>query len=312
MKIYLFIFFAINLSITAFAQAGDGVTRSIYSPSPDIQRQRDTYERTGRDDYGMIKHDNGFYLPSRSLSEEEKEEIKRIKDLAAVNADDLQTFKDVLKDSHTGIFRLFPDFNCESKFVVKVNDNRLNVAPGLSAYSFRRKVYSTNLEYFDIQLKKDLILAKGFLSQEILTVLGDIPIENVSLTSDGMKFLVDFKPEKKIQTVRNQYIQISNGIKTDGFLYSNTIKAKANTTYALRVTAYRKSLITRNRFFLNVDDKRFATLSYDKRKDVILVFRIIRKDDDGRLTILWKELSRRNSPNLVYPEKEIFSDFKPK
>ncbi len=56
---------------------------------------------------------------------------------------------------------------------------------------------------------------------------------------------------------------------------------------------------------------RFHTLSLDKRADVIIVFRIVRKAEDGTLTIVWKELDRKEAPKIKFPKGEKFADFKP-
>jgi hypothetical protein len=127
-----------------------------------------------------------------------------------------------------------------------------------------------------------------------------------------MKFLIDLKPEIEFEAVKNQYRQISDGINADGFAYTNVRKAETGTTYALRLVAYQIPPIKSDKFFSYTDDKRFDNLDNDKRKDLMLVFHVVRKDADGRLTIVWKELSRQSSPKIVYPVNEKMSDFKTK
>jgi hypothetical protein len=49
----------------------------------------------------------------------------------------------------------------------------------------------------------------------------------------------------------------------------------------------------------------YNLLDGDKRVDVTLAFRVIRIGEDGSVTILWKELQRKEAPKLKYvrPEK---------
>ena len=291
----------------------------------ETERQKDFKQREKRNNLGgltrggMIDHPRNNVFRQRALTSEEKEEIERIRTLVAPDPEDLERHKIFLAQPGTGLFRLIPDFGCGSKFTIKIDENCLNLAPGTSTYSFRRRDHAADLKYFDIQLEGDNLVSKGFLTQGILTKLGDVPLETISLASSraaaaggALKLLVDFKPEKDIQRVRNQYRQIAAGMEINGHFYSNSIKAEPNQTYAYRVVAYRKSIITVNRFFLNIDDERFATLRNDKRKDLTIAFRVIRRDSDGRITIVWKELARRDSPDLVFPRNETFSDFRPK
>ena len=44
-------------------------------------------------------------------------------------------------------------------------------------------------------------------------------------------------------------------------------------------------------------------MNYDKRNDVTVVFRVVEKDANGDLTILWKEISRKNSPEIKLDAK---------
>ena len=69
-------------------------------------------------------------------------------------------------------------------------------------------------------------------------------------------------------------------------------------TYALRVIAYRGNLYkVFNRF-------RYDVLRGDNRIDLTLAFRVLRKEKDGSLLILWKELKRGESPKLKRSKKK--------
>lgn len=198
------------------------------------------------------------------------------------------------------MFRLFPDFDCESKrLVVRVDGNCENQIPGTQFYSFRQKNYS-NDTLFDIRLKNENLIIGGFLTQGIITKLGDIPLEEVSVASDGMKFLVDFKSETQNTEIKNQFLQIARGIEYNGYEYRKTIKASENVTYAMRVIAYRPENKPIPSGDLTTETGKLWAANFDKRKDLILAFRIIRKEADGNITILWKELARKDAPKIIY------------
>jgi hypothetical protein len=267
-------------------------------------------------DNGMIKRNKAYadISPSKvnKISKEEKEEKLRIEKLIAPNPEDLQKYDSLIKTSRGGLFRLFPNSDCGGKYVVNISQKCANYVSEHSTYSFRQKAYEpeSSYAYIDIQFKDNDLVSRGFLSQGIFTSLGDVPIEDVSLTSSGVDFLVNFKPQNEPQGARNQYQQITQGIKENGYFYSNVVKAELNTTYGLRIIAYH--FIVPSLYVPYIGDNRFFTINHDNRRDLTIAFRIIRKEDDGNITIVWKELKNQLSPKLNYQKNEKLEDFKPK
>ncbi|MEP6903577.1 MAG: hypothetical protein ABJA66_17775 [Actinomycetota bacterium] len=45
-------------------------------------------------------------------------------------------------------------------------------------------------------------------------------------------------------------------------------------------------------------------LDGDNRIDLTLAFRVIRKEPDGGITLLWKEIERQKSPPIKFPKRE--------
>ena len=63
--------------------------------------------------------------------------------------------------------------------------------------------------------------------------------------------------------------QLINGVEINGRLYKNNVVMKIDTTYLLRSVNY----------------------SFERSfKEISVVFRVIRKDDDGSVVLIWKEL----------------------
>ena len=55
---------------------------------------------------------------------------------------------------------------------------------------------------------------------------------------------------------------------------------------------------------------KFLQVQQDNRVDLLIAFRVIRQDLNGNLTILWKELNRKRSPEINFKGGEELSDFK--
>ena len=214
------------------------------------------------------------------------------------NPEDVAKFAEFLKQSKTGIFRLVNDFGCESNvYVIKVDENCRNSIPGGSFYSFREKEYTTAY-LSDLRLKDGLIITDGILSQNILVRLGDIPLENLSINSEGMKYLIDFVPEIQSSEATKQYIDIVKGVRKENHEYRKVLPSVENNTYAIRIIAYRGSVYRNFRGWF------FDLLAGDNRVDLTIGFRIVRKDPDGSLTLLWKELERKKAPKLKNDKKK--------
>jgi hypothetical protein len=144
------------------------------------------------------------------------------------------------------------------------------------------------------------LITDGILAQGILVSLGSVELENVSLESEGLRYLKTFLPQASSAEAQKQYQQVMRGVRIGRHEYRKALPARENTTYALRVVAYRGNIFRTFRGY------RFDLLEGDKRIDLTLVFRVIRKDQDGTLTLLWKTLERRESPRLKFPKKKRF------
>ena len=223
-----------------------------------------------------------------------KAELKKIKALLEPNPEDLAKYKDFLEQPKTGMFRLFPDFECEIKNVIRADGDCENFIPGGWVYSFRLKTRNAGF-LSDIRFSGEDLITDGFLAQGILVPLGDIGLETISLNSEGMKFLNDYKPAVQSREAKKQFTQIANVFAFDGFRYAKRVRAIANINYAMRVIAYR-------------NDNVGGLIDFDKRMDLTVVFRIVRKDENGGITILWKELKRQDAPKLIFQKGEKLVD----
>lgn len=212
----------------------------------------------------------------------------------------LTKYEKFLKEPETGIFKLSADSSCvvSTKVVTAKEDCLLNQVPGGgTGYSFRVKSHRL-LHLSDITLEKDVIKADGILQQGIMVNLGNLELDTVTAQTKGLKFLFDFKPATNKEELIKIDEMINKGIKADGFVYNYGFFADDQTTFALRSIAYRGNIQR------SISGVNYNELDFDKRKDVIIVFRIVEKDSNGDITILWKEISRQDSPVIKIKEKD--------
>jgi hypothetical protein len=217
-----------------------------------------------------------FAKPKRS-KEQEKQLLPSLEDLNKYSA--------FLQQPKTGLIRLYLDKGCQSNLnVVRAAEKCSAYIPGSSFYSFREREYTLE-GLSDIRYKNGLLISDPLAGQGIFVMLGDIALEDVSLESKGMKFLVEYSPAINKEEALKQYSQISDGVVADKYLYRNSVSIGENITYALRVIAYRGDFLR-------------TVLEGDDRKDIILAFRIVRNENDD-ITLLWKELARKEAPKIT-------------
>ena len=239
-------------------------------------------------------------VPRRAALSREDRKIRA--NLVFPSREDIALYQDFLKQPGTGIFRLFADHDCADEKLIKADGKCKGVFPQTWFYSFRQKDYSDNL-FFDIFLRNGKIITDSLLSQGILVNVGNFSLDNVTLQSSGAKFLADFKPGLKWTDIKAQYDRINQGVEADGYQYSKEVAAKVGSVYLLRVVAYRlprkfvKELAGDG---TNEENLKYMMLNQDKRNDLTIAFRIVRKDANGNLTIIWKELERKGSPEAVF------------
>ena len=232
------------------------------------------------------------YFPFRN--KHTKEQKKQL----SPGIEDLTRYAQFLEQPNTGIFRLLPDLNCdENPLVIKADEECLSAIPESSFYSFREKEYTPEI-LSDIRLENNHLITSGILAQGILVSLGDVSLENVSLKSEGMAFLNAYSPPTSATEAQKQFLEIAKGVSSGKYSYRKAFPVREDTTFALRVIAYRGSIFRTFRGY------RYDLLEGDKRIDLTLAFRVIRKGTDGGVTLLWKELQHRKSPRIEFPKRK--------
>ena len=287
---------------------------SVFGQEPDpgaIQQQRNEESLNQRNRQQTLNEVNRQSFQRHLNRQLPKEEIKQIKIILSPPSVDLDKYSNFLRQPKTGLFRLKPNFECNQKYLVRIDGDCQNSLPLGEFYSFRTRDYSFE-DFFDLTFKNGKLISGGFLAQGILVSLGNVSMENISLDSAGVKFLADFKPETESPDVKKQFREISQGINSNGFHYGKSVDATVNRTYAFRIIAYRVENRLRSLNFRSRNktpfDERFPFVFWDKRIDLTLAFQVIRKDSGGSLIILWKELNRQDSPKIIFKKGENLTD----
>jgi hypothetical protein len=160
-----------------------------------------------------------------------------------------------------------------------------------AAYSFRYNAYRAK-HLADLSFKDNYFYSDGKYIQTVIANLGSKSVESLTLESQGVKELAEFIPEKDIDLVSRQAEKIEKGVIVNKILFTNRTEVELNSTYILRSVAFDvKYLVTFKNLIYNEFD-------YDKRQDIIIAFRVIEKNADGSIVLLWKELRNEKAPKL--------------
>src|SRR5262249_22682422 len=155
----------------------------------------------------------------------------------------------------TGITRLLPRETFDNK-------NLLTTRGGGSYYSFTRRTH----EYgsgTQIGLGQDeLQVSFAGADYGMLARLGDPPLHTLYLDNPSAERLASYEAVSEEPQARLEYRRFADGVKVDDVLFKTRQQAIVNNTYVLRGIHYSDS-------------------------DVLVAFRIVRKDLDDSVIILW-------------------------
>ena len=212
----------------------------------------------------------------------------------AVDASLQARYASFLREPNGGIVKLNADSTCASNAEVLVaTDNCLNYQmPGAgTAYSFRTESYRLP-RLADLILQDGIFKADGVFQHAIFVDLGDVAIQDVSMRTNGVAYLANLKPAPDGESFLAFDRELVRGIEADGFRYRKGFAANNETTFALRSIAFKGT------YLRSVDGITYNELDYDRRRDVIVTFRVVDSDGSGNLTLVWKKLRDTGSPTL--------------
>ena len=176
---------------------------------------------------------------------------------------DAQDLKQAQKEGFE-VFRLLPREKYDRKFTMR---------GGGSYYSFTTKSHDYQ-KIPQIGLEQNN-LKVGFAGADygFIADLGETSLNNVTRKTGEVDFLVNYKPPTKEPEVRSEQRKAWN-YEAGGFSYKSNVPAVVGHAYVLRA------------------------ISFDEA-DVLVMFKIHRKDVDGSLIIFWKLIDNFKKPALA-------------
>jgi len=192
------------------------------------------------------------------------------KQFLAPSEQDRADFAELLTQSNTGLIRLLP----REVFDSQSNNKAITLRGGGAYYSFTRLTHEYGYGS-DIELQQGR-LSVGFAGCDygMLTSLGNLPLNEVSLANPVVALVERYKPPTIESEVRAEQRRFGSGTTLEGVVLKTYIAADTGMTYVLR------------------------SINYDQ-SDVLVALRVVRTDSDGSVIIAWKMLEKFAAPQLV-------------
>ncbi|MDH3495040.1 MAG: hypothetical protein OEM82_15925, partial [Acidobacteriota bacterium] len=160
-----------------------------------------------------------------------------------------------------------------------------------SSYSFRSRLYRVK-RLADITFTGSEFNTLGIWKHGILISLGDVALEDLTADSSILETLAGFTPPEDIVKASQFAGYLEKGIAGGEIVYKDSHPAIVDTTYVVRSIAYR------GEHWESLKEVVYDELEFDKRRDVIVAFRVIRLVPNESATIVWKVLSDKKSPRI--------------
>jgi hypothetical protein len=198
------------------------------------------------------------------------------KGLLAPSAADQSRFASFLRLRNTGLIRLLPR-ELYDTYITHAK-SPVSIRGGGAYYSFAWRTHDYGYAAADIEFShNEFSVASAGDGYGILTILGDTPLEQITITDPRAHFIATYKPAATKRQARVEALRfgrcwgpctpIGGGSVIDGLHYRGNMPVVENSTYLLRSIVYDYS-------------------------DVLVAFRVIGKDADGGVTIAWKLLQK--------------------
>ncbi|HUF02715.1 MAG TPA: hypothetical protein VMM38_00915 [Aridibacter sp.] len=216
-----------------------------------------------------------------------------LRERLAVSPEVLEAYGEFLNQPGTGALKLLPPSDCSkierlSKATRCFQENA-NIREYANAFSFRENQH-TLFGKSDIGITSDYLVGGRHSVQTMIVDLGKREIGAVTADSPEIGFLFSFRPDESVKGMDAQFDDLKNGMTVANFEngvvgptrnYSKAAKIETGHVYAFRSIAYRGE----------------TTDPLAKDVDVVVVFKVVERDEDGGTTIVWRELLR--SPGMV-------------
>lgn len=172
---------------------------------------------------------------------------------------------------NVGVIRILPR---------EIYDNNLMIRGGGAYYSFYFKIP-------DFGYGSDISLEQNNFSVPsvgLLADLGEVSLNEITKESQSVNTLIDYQKVKDTNTVYQDFYTFRyQGLKTNKIIFKSHLPANVGHTYLVRS--------------INAD-----------YYDILVAFKVQRKDSDGSLVIFWKTIEQFETPHRSISEKTQLTD----
>jgi hypothetical protein len=203
------------------------------------------------------------------------------KQFLAPSSEDRGAYAEFLSQPDTGLIRLLPREAYDSD-VYKNTSKSLSIRGGGAYYSFARLTHEYGYGS-DLQLEMGHF-SVGFAGADygMLVNLGDVALDEITLEHPRVRYIAAYAPPPQEPNARLEARQFGQGVTVDDVRYGSRLPVEVRSTYLLRSIGYSTS-------------------------DVLVAFKVVRKDSDGSIILAWKllrkypvpELARKDVPELA-------------
>ncbi len=186
--------------------------------------------------------------------------------------EDIDKYADFLKDSNTGLARLFPNDSHNEKKPILVNG-------GGSYYQFKDKTneygLGSDVQYSKTNNKPEFSVGFSGLDFGFMAQLGKIDIRDLNEKVTSISYAIEYnslnnKPDYIWKAERNKWA--NSGVRNNGILYKERTSVVVGMSYVLRSIA-------------------------ENRYDAVVVFQVVRIDPkDESIVIAWKIINEFEKP----------------
>jgi hypothetical protein len=173
---------------------------------------------------------------------------------------DKAQYSQFLSQPDTGIFRLLTRGGTSEKL--------MTVWGGGTYYSFTR-ITNEGGHGNDLRLELGRFRMNNGNNFGLISLIGDVSIDSITFDHPSIEFLKN--PVSQAPTFKELRNKIQAGFRNGDFTYTTEVAAAPNTTYVLR----------------SIDPP---------GSDIIVALRVIKREEDGSLVIIWKKLKTFPAP----------------
>lgn len=197
-----------------------------------------------------------------------------------------------------GVIRLMPDLGCARNVrVIRASEEclRLSMPGAANSFSFRTRSYRIR-RLADITLDGDSIVLAGIFMHAVLVPLGNVNFESVGMKSYTLATIDALTPPARFEDFSRFEGAICNSLESMGIPYVRRHKIEVGGTFVFRGIAYRGRVIRAAGGFT------YNEMDFDRRRDVLVIFRVLERGNDGSVTLVYRILRDSPAPKIKIPK----------